>query len=94
MRLGGVRCRCRPVSEASEQPEQRAGDDLLSAGNGYMPGLSRARIRLSSRRHSSYRARQGEKLFAEGVESTQLALQAHDVYANGVVHVDYGPAAS
>lgn len=36
----------------------------------------------------------GEKLFAEGVDSTKFALEAHDVYDNGVVHMDYGPAAS
>ena len=34
---------------------------------------------------------QGQKLFAEGVD-TRLALQSTDVYPNGVVHLDYGPA--
>ncbi|MGW5381888.1 dihydrofolate reductase family protein [Nocardia sp. NPDC003963] len=34
----------------------------------------------------------GEKLFAEGSGTTTLTLKAHDVYANGVVHLDYGPA--
>lgn len=36
----------------------------------------------------------GEKLWADGVDSTKFALGAHDVYSNGVVHLDYGPAAS
>lgn len=36
----------------------------------------------------------GEKLFADGADATKLTLQAHDVYANGVVHLDYGPARS
>ncbi|GAB3441846.1 hypothetical protein GCM10027517_18330 [Phycicoccus ginsengisoli] len=33
----------------------------------------------------------GSRLFAEG-ESHRLALAAHDVYANGVVHLAYAPA--
>ncbi|MGA6205429.1 dihydrofolate reductase family protein [Nocardia testacea] len=36
----------------------------------------------------------GEKLFADGVGATKFALKGHDVYANGVVHLDYGPAGS
>ncbi|MFI5718434.1 dihydrofolate reductase family protein [Nocardia sp. NPDC051750] len=36
----------------------------------------------------------GEKLFADGVDATTLALKAHNVYANGVVHLNYGPAQS
>lgn len=36
----------------------------------------------------------GEKLFADGAAATKLELKAHDVYANGVVHLDYGPARS
>ncbi|MEU1981308.1 dihydrofolate reductase family protein [Nocardia sp. NPDC019395] len=36
----------------------------------------------------------GEKLFADGVDATKLELKAHDVYANGVVHLDYGSARS
>jgi dihydrofolate reductase len=35
----------------------------------------------------------GERLLAEG-EQTKLTLQATDAYANGVVHLSYGPAAS
>jgi dihydrofolate reductase len=35
---------------------------------------------------------EGEKFFAEGAGPTKLALQGTDVYANGVVHLDYGPA--
>lgn len=34
----------------------------------------------------------GEKLFVDSGEQTKLALQASDVYANGVVHLSYGPA--
>ena len=34
---------------------------------------------------------QGQKLFAEGVD-TRLKLQNTETYANGVVHLDYGPA--
>ncbi|MFI2229517.1 dihydrofolate reductase family protein [Nocardia testacea] len=36
----------------------------------------------------------GEKLFTGGVGTTKFALKGHDVYANGVVHLDYGPAGS
>ncbi|MET8794943.1 dihydrofolate reductase family protein [Nocardia sp. NPDC004568] len=36
----------------------------------------------------------GEKLFTEGLDVTKFALKGHDVYANGVVHLDYGPAGS
>jgi dihydrofolate reductase len=35
---------------------------------------------------------QGERLWADGVDSTKLALKEHDVYDNGVVHLCYGPA--
>ena len=35
----------------------------------------------------------GERLFTEG-DQTKLALQATDVYDNGVVHLSYGPAAA
>jgi dihydrofolate reductase len=34
----------------------------------------------------------GQRLFADRVESTKLALKASDTYSNGVVHLDYGPA--
>ena len=34
----------------------------------------------------------GERLFTEGSGPTRLALLASDVYANGVVHLSYGPA--
>ena len=34
----------------------------------------------------------GQRLFRDGVEPTKLALKATDVYSNGVVHLDYGPA--
>ncbi len=34
----------------------------------------------------------GERLWAEGVDPTRLTLKEHDVYDNGVVHLDYGPA--
>ncbi|MGH3474248.1 MAG: dihydrofolate reductase family protein [Aeromicrobium sp.] len=34
---------------------------------------------------------QGQKLLAEGVD-TRLSLQGTETYANGVVHLDYGPA--
>lgn len=34
----------------------------------------------------------GRRLWADGVGSTGLQLLDHDVYANGVVHLDYGPA--
>jgi dihydrofolate reductase len=33
----------------------------------------------------------GEKFWRDG-EATRLALKAHDVYDNGVVHLGYGPA--
>ncbi|MGV9922835.1 dihydrofolate reductase family protein [Nocardia rhamnosiphila] len=36
----------------------------------------------------------GEKLFTDGLGTTKFTLKGHDVYANGVVHLDYGPAAS
>lgn len=35
---------------------------------------------------------QGERLWSDGVDSTTLTLNGHDVYANGVVHLNYGPA--
>ena len=35
----------------------------------------------------------GERLFAGAGSPTKLALQASDVYDNGVVHLAYGPAA-
>ena len=34
---------------------------------------------------------EGERFWADG-EHHQLALRAHDVYDNGVVHLCYGPA--
>jgi dihydrofolate reductase len=34
----------------------------------------------------------GERLFRDGVDATRLALKGTDVYDNGVVHLDYGPA--
>ena len=34
----------------------------------------------------------GERFWGDGVDSTKLALKASDVYENGVVHLDYGPA--
>ena len=34
----------------------------------------------------------GARLFGQGEGPTTLALTAHDVYANGVVHLAYGPA--
>ena len=34
----------------------------------------------------------GEHLFKDGVDPTKLRLKATDVYDNGVVHLDYGPA--
>jgi dihydrofolate reductase len=34
----------------------------------------------------------GAHLFDDDVGPTKLALRAHDVYGNGVVHLDYGPA--
>jgi dihydrofolate reductase len=36
---------------------------------------------------------EGEKFWSEGEGPTKLALQAQDVYDNGVVHLSYGPAA-
>ncbi|MGW4067584.1 dihydrofolate reductase family protein [Nocardia grenadensis] len=36
----------------------------------------------------------GEKLFTDGVDATKFALKGHDVYANGVLHLDYGPVGS
>ena len=35
---------------------------------------------------------EGERLWADGERPTKLALVAHDVYDNGVVHLAYGPA--
>ncbi|WP_330231516.1 dihydrofolate reductase family protein [Nocardia sp. NBC_00508] len=34
----------------------------------------------------------GERLWSDGVDATELALKEHEVYDNGVVHLDYGPA--
>lgn len=34
----------------------------------------------------------GKRLWGDGVEATKLALKEQEVYANGVVHLDYGPA--
>ncbi|HEY5820509.1 MAG TPA: dihydrofolate reductase family protein [Propionibacteriaceae bacterium] len=34
----------------------------------------------------------GARFWADGVDSTGLTLKEHDVYANGVVHLSYGPA--
>lgn len=34
----------------------------------------------------------GQRLFADGADSTKLRLKEHEVYANGVVHLGYGPA--
>jgi dihydrofolate reductase len=34
----------------------------------------------------------GQHLWQEGVDATRLALKSNDVYDNGVVHLDYGPA--
>jgi dihydrofolate reductase len=36
----------------------------------------------------------GQRLWADGDGSVTLALKASETYANGVVHLDYGPAAS
>ena len=33
----------------------------------------------------------GRRLWAEGVDTTKLSLKSSDVYANGVLHLDYGP---
>lgn len=35
---------------------------------------------------------EGERLWRDGVDATRLALKTTDVYDNGVVHLDYGPA--
>ena len=35
---------------------------------------------------------EGRRLWGDGVDTTRLALKAHDVYDNGVVHLGYGPA--
>ena len=34
----------------------------------------------------------GDRLWGDGVDPTKLALKEHEVYGNGVVHLDYGPA--
>lgn len=34
----------------------------------------------------------GERLWAEDVDPTKLTLKKHEVYDNGVAHLDYGPA--
>ena len=34
----------------------------------------------------------GARLFADGADSTKLALIGSDIYENGVVHLAYGPA--
>ena len=36
---------------------------------------------------------EGERFWRDGEGPTKLALLAHDVYDNGVVHLSYGPAA-
>jgi dihydrofolate reductase len=36
---------------------------------------------------------EGERFWAEGQGPTRMALLAHDVYDNGVVHLSYGPTA-
>jgi dihydrofolate reductase len=36
----------------------------------------------------------GERLFLDGSSQTKLALNGNDAYANGVIHLNYGPAAS
>jgi dihydrofolate reductase len=33
----------------------------------------------------------GKRLWADGVDTTKLALKEHEVYDNGVVHLCYGP---
>ena len=33
----------------------------------------------------------GKRLWADGVDPAKLRLKEHDVYDNGVVHLDYGP---
>lgn len=35
---------------------------------------------------------EGERFWGDGVDATRLELKAQDTYANGVVHLDYGPA--
>ena len=35
----------------------------------------------------------GEKLFLDSGDQTKLALNGTDAYANGVIHLNYGPAA-
>jgi dihydrofolate reductase len=35
---------------------------------------------------------EGEKFWKDGVDATKLALKGSDVYDNGVVHLNYGPA--
>jgi dihydrofolate reductase len=35
---------------------------------------------------------EGERFWREGEGPTRMALKAQDVYDNGVVHLDYGPA--
>lgn len=35
---------------------------------------------------------EGERLFQDGVDATKLKLKGQDVYDNGVVHLNYGPA--
>jgi len=35
---------------------------------------------------------EGERFWKDGVDPTKLTLKATDVYDNGVVHLDYGPA--
>jgi dihydrofolate reductase len=34
----------------------------------------------------------GKRLWADGVDPTELTLKEHDFYDNGVVHLGYGPA--
>ena len=34
----------------------------------------------------------GQRLFADGVDATRLTLKHHEVFENGAVHLDYGPA--
>ena len=34
----------------------------------------------------------GDRLWGDGVDPTKLALREHEVYDNGVLHLDYGPA--
>ncbi len=34
----------------------------------------------------------GARLWSDGAASIKLALKAHEVYDNGVVHMNYGPA--